>query len=142
MNTGRNIEIEINNPIQLKDAIDLFIENQKMLQRSKLTQKSYHETLKRVCKYLYEKYNRPVSIDEITTSELEKYLYYLINIRKNTARTRNEALKIFGLFYRFCVLKGYCSKDITESIEYAKWQKKERLFMTENEIRLIFNTVE
>jgi Site-specific recombinase XerD len=142
MNISSNIVIENTNPIQLKDAIDLFIENQKMLQRSKLTLRSYHETLKRVCKYLYKKHNRPVSLDEITTCELEEYLYYLINIKKNAARTRNEALKIFGLFYRFCVLKGYCSKDITESIEYAKWQKKERLFMTETELRLIFDTVE
>jgi integrase/recombinase XerD len=124
------------------DAIDLFIENQKYLQRSKQTCKSYYENLKRLCNYFCEKYNRPIDLDEITTEGLEEYLYYLIHVRNNSARTRNDTLTIISLFYKFCVLKGYCDKDITSSIEFAKYQKKERLFMTDEELKIIFHTVE
>lgn len=142
MSNAKNIEFENTKLIQLKVGIDLFIKNQQMLQRSKKTCRSYYETLKRLCKYLYEKYNRPVFLSEITTEELEEYLYYLVNVRKNVARTRNDALTIFGLFYRFCTQKGYCYKDVTEVIEYTKCKKKERLFLSENETRIIFDTVE
>lgn len=142
MNTVRKFQVENMNTIGLMEAIDLFIENQKNLQRSKQTCKSYYENLKRMCNYFCNKYNRPLNLDEITTNELEEYLYYLINVRKNSARTRNDALTIISLFYKFCVLKGYCFRDITDSIEFAKCQRKERLFMTEKETRLIFYTVE
>ena len=142
MTASRTTQFEATNPLQLKDAIDLFIENQKMLQRSKLTLRNYHVNLMRLCKYLCEKHNRPVALDEIITHEVEEYLYHLITARKNSTATRNYALKVFGLFYRFCLLKGFCATDVTKTIEYAKWQKKERLFLTENELRLIFDTVE
>lgn len=142
MNTVRNTEIENKNAIGLKEAIDLYIESQKFLQRSKQTCRSYYENLKRFCNYFCEKYNRPINLDEITSGELEEYLYYLIDVRKNSARTRNDTLTIISLFYKFCVLKEFCAKDITLNIQFAKCQKKERLFMTEKEAKIIFHTVE
>lgn len=137
-----NLDKYTKDEIKLKQGIDLFIENEKMLQKSKHTCRSYHETLKRFCKYIYEKYNRPITINEITTGELEEYLFYLVNIRKNAVRTRNDTLTIINIFYKFCTIKGYCSKDVAETIEYVRSNKKERIFMTESEVKIIFDTVE
>lgn len=142
MNLTRDIDVKKLNSFQLKQTIDLFIDNQMMLQRSKQTCRSYHETLKRLCKYFYEKYNRPIALNEINTIELEEYLFYLVNVRKNSVRTRNDALTIINLFYRFCRIKGYCINDVTEGIEYARCGKKERIYMTESETKIIFDTVE
>lgn len=142
MNSVSKIDLENKNTIGLKEAIDLYIENQKFLKRSNQTCRSYYENLKRFCKYLCEKYNRPINLDEITAGELEEYLYYLIDARKNSERTRNDALIIISLFYKFCVLKELCTKDISLNIQFAKCQKKERLFMTEKEAKMIFQTVE
>ena len=69
MTASRIMQFDATNPLQLKDAIDLFIENQKMLQRSKLTLRNYHVNLMRLCKYLCEQHNRPVTLDEITAHQ-------------------------------------------------------------------------
>ncbi|WP_291572568.1 tyrosine-type recombinase/integrase [Clostridium sp. UBA4548] len=142
MSFQRKCSIKSIEYLHIEEAIRLFVESQKMLRRSERTIKTYNETLKRFCKYFYEEYNRPVSLEEVSTNEVEEYLYYLISVKKNSLRTRNDALKIINLFYRFCTIKKYCAINVAETIEYANAQKKERYFMTENEVRSIFNGVE
>jgi site-specific recombinase XerD len=128
--------------LQFKEVIDIYIEHQRQLQRSWQTCKSYYEGLKRFCKYLCEEYNRPVYLSEISTETVEEYLNYCVNVKGNSMRTRNDALKIIFLFYRFCVNKGYSVKNVAEIIEYGRFKKKERIYITEQETRLIFGTIE
>jgi integrase/recombinase XerD len=128
--------------LQLKEVIDIYIESQWQLQRSQQTCRSYYEGLKRLCKYICESHNRAIYINELSTEMVEDYLNYCINEKGNSMRTRNDSLKIINLFIRFCVQKGYCINNITETIEFGRYKKKERIFMTEQEVRLILGTVE
>lgn len=142
MELVRNNELENMCFIPFNKMIDAFVENQNILQRSKQTCRSYFETLKRFYKYLCSKYNRPITLGEINATEIEEYLYYLVDVKGNSIRTRNDALTIIKQFYKFCILKNYCKQNLAESIEFIRSEKKERVYMTERETRLIFEAVE
>ncbi|WP_238882321.1 site-specific tyrosine recombinase/integron integrase [Clostridium sp. YIM B02551] len=127
----------------LKQAMELYHKNLITLQKSSETIRSYMKDMKLFSESLYEKYNGEVYVDEITTDDIEEYLYYT-RVKKNYApASRRRVVITLKSFFTFSIKKAYCTSNPAKEVAYIKLDYKERVNLTENEIQaLVKNTDE
>lgn len=114
-------------------AIELFIKNAELLGRSQNTIKHYFYYLNKFSKYLTEKYNRALYINEIKTNDLEGYLLNELAEEVYSSSARHNLITAFKSLYNYCHIKGYCSVNTGRLIRNVKVETKERDYITELE---------
>jgi integrase/recombinase XerD len=128
--------------MELKDVIDVYLDYLEMNNMSGHTITTYSRGLLKFCKYVYERYNRPMIVNEITMEDVEAYLYDMIKEKGYKITTRNNALAIITGFYSFCDVKGYTHKNIAVNIIFINEGRREKEFLTEEEVLKIIDTSE
>lgn len=126
----------------LDEAKEQFRKNLTALQRSSETVRGYMKDLKLFSSYLAERYNCEIYVDEVTTDDVEEYLFYTMEARNYAPTSRKRALISIKSFYRFCEKKGYCKINITKDIEHVKLEQKERTYLTEDEVCSLFEATD
>lgn len=124
----------------LSEAIKLFREHMLDINRSPETIKGYTIELNLLCKYLYEKYNSPVYLEEITFQDLEDYIRHL-NLRGYAPVSRNRTLYIIRSFYNYCCKKEYVLYNPGMKLEPISVTEKERVFLTPKEVKELVSAI-
>ena len=100
----------------------------------------YRKELSYFNNWLEEKFNGPVYLDEIGTQTLEDYLLYRKKKGDSTA-SRSRITYIFKSFYKYVARKDL-GKNIALDLEAVKVRKKERQFLTDQEMDRVLEEIE
>lgn len=105
------------------------------------TIKGYSIELKLLNKYLAEKYNGPVYLEDVSVQDLEEYLFYMKE-RGYAPASRSRTIYIIRAFYNFCYKKDYISRNIAVKLEAVPVPEKERVYLTAEEMKQLISKVE
>lgn len=90
------------------------------------TLRSYRNVTKKFYAYLLEKEPKAKLILEIKKDVIIRYLDYLLYVKEVKAVTYNNNLILLGIFFKWCVERGYLKNNPAEGITKKKKQPKIR----------------
>lgn len=125
----------------LSDSINEFKHYLKITGRSLETINSYSSDLASFQSFMENKYNGPVYLDEIQTMDIEDYLYFL-KTKNLQASTRSRNLYTLRSLYNFAYKNKLCKWNVTLSVEPVKTQRKERTYLSIEEIMELMDAIE
>lgn len=106
------------------------------------TIRGYKSDLSGFNRYLGEKINGPVYMEDLTTEDLESYLDMLIGTGRYAVASINRHLNSIRAICQFANKKGWIAKDISQDIESLKREQKERTYLTEYELLELFEVID
>ena len=115
---------------------------------SEKTVKSYKKTFSLLTEYLVNNKNmklQNINFSTITREIIIEFLNYLELERKNSSRTRNQRLSAIKSFYQFASIDEIDNFDNIKkilAIKLKKYTKKVINYLTENEIKELFNSID
>lgn len=124
------------------ESVELFGRYQANIERSIVTIKAYHEDLSLLNRYLEEKYNSPVYLEDITQEDVEEYLYYLRNVKGYQPISRKRVLGSMRSFFSYAYKSEWCDKNVTARLEPIKCQQKERQYLSEKEVNQFIEAIQ
>ena len=117
----------------LSEAIERFNDYLYSIDRSPLTAERYVRDMTFMRKFFEEKANGPVFVEDITEDDLEDLLRYLKE-KDFAPNSRSRYFYTLRSFYKFASKKDIVIKDIAANMETIKLPKKERNYLTEEEV--------
>jgi Site-specific recombinase XerD len=111
------------------------------MDRSNETVKGYTIELNLLNRYLSEKYNSPVYVEDITLQDLEGYLL-MLKLKGHAPSSRSRVVYIIRAFYSFCYKKDYISNNVSLKLEAIPVPEKERTYLSETEMNRIVTAVQ
>lgn len=94
------------------------------------TLRSYRNVTKKFYAYLLEKEPKSKLILELKKDTIVRYLDYLLYVKEIKAITYNNNLILLGIFFKWCIDRGYLKNNPTEGILKKKKQPKVRQVLT------------
>lgn len=122
-------------------AKNRFIDSLITLDRSSETIKGYKKELKYFGRFLTDRYNCEVYVEDITQENLEKYLLHLKRKGLKPA-SRSRALYVMRSFFKYLHSSGIVAKNPAALIGNIKVQQKEREYLTEDEVMELINAID
>lgn len=120
----------------LSKGIELFRDHMTAVDKAEDTIKGYFIELRQFNRFAVQKYNGPVYLHEITVQDLEDYMQ-MRKIKGDAASSRSRSVYILRAFYSFCVKKEYILNNISQKLEIIPVQEKERVYLTEEEFKVL-----
>ena len=124
----------------LAEAIKLFKTHMTTIDRAQETIKGYTIELNLFNRFLTQKYNSPVYVDEITIQDMEEYMQMAKKAGKAPA-SRRRTVYILRSFFNFCYKKEYIPRNISVNLEPVTAPEKERTFLTYDEMEMLLSAV-
>lgn len=124
------------------EATKLFKKYQLNIERSPVTIQAYYEDLTLLNRYLQEKYNGPIYLEDITQKDVEDYLFYLKEVKGYQPISRKRVLGSMRSFFSYAYKSEWCDKNVTAKLEPIKCQQKERHFLSENEVNQFVDAID
>lgn len=125
----------------LHDAIKEFKRYLTITNKSPETICSYSSDLSSFESFMENKYNGPAYLDEIQPMDIEDYLFYLKN-KNLQASTRSRNLYTLRSFWNFSYKNKLCNSNVTVAIEPIKVQRKERTYLSSDEVSELVDAIE
>lgn len=117
-----------------EEAIKLFVENCKALDRSESTIKSYQKYLTKFNEFVCQEYNMPILMDEVKPEDLEKFIFQCYNPLYYSSSARHNITTAFKSLYSYLDRKGYCENK-GKLVNDVKVITAEREILSEIELR-------
>ncbi|MFV2046295.1 tyrosine-type recombinase/integrase [Metabacillus sp. YM-086] len=124
------------------ESIGKFGKYQANIERSPVTIQAYFEDLTLLNRYLQEKYNGPIYLEDITQKDVEDYLFYLKEVKGYQPISRKRVLGSMRSFFSYAYKSEWCDKNVTAKLEPIKCQQKERHFLSENEVNQFVDAID
>ncbi|MFJ7745102.1 tyrosine-type recombinase/integrase [Peribacillus sp. NPDC097295] len=124
------------------ESLERFGKYQANIERSPVTIRAYFEDLTLLNRFLEEKYNSPVYLEDITQEDVEEYLYYLKEVKGNQPISRKRVLGCMRSFFGYAYKSEWCDKNVTAKLESIKCQQKERHYLSEEEVNHFVNAIQ
>ncbi len=112
------------------------------LERSQRTIDGYLGELLFFQKWVEERMNGPVSIEDITGSEINAFLLYLKEERDYKPSSRRRIAATLKGFFKWAYKQGYVATDLAETIPSIKVPDIERHFLSPEQVREWINAVD
>lgn len=115
---------------------------------SKHTIRSYKNTFQILIEYLVSQKHftlQQITFENITRDLIVEFLDYLENVKHNTTRTRNQRLNAIKAFYQYCAIdeiENINSINKILSIKNKKFAKKIIDYLTEDELKQVFDSID
>ena len=103
------------------------------------TLRSYKNVVKKFFRYILEKEPKTKLILEIKKDTVIRYFDYILYVKENKAVTYNNNINLLGIFFKWCVERGFIKNNPTEGIIKRKKQPKVRQVLdndTKNKLKL------
>lgn len=125
----------------LHEVIKEFEYYLKISNKSNETITGYSKDINAFEKFVEEKYNGPVYIEEIKVLDIEDYLHSL-KLRKlqNSSISRN--LYTIRSFWNFAYKNRFAKENIASFVETIKVKRKEREYLTEEEVKELVHNID
>lgn len=126
----------------LKHVIHNFLQYLSSIGRSQETITGYRKDLTFFTRFLENKYNCETYIDEVTTNDIEDYLYYLKIKRDYAPASRSRSLHTLRSFFTYAHKKELVVRNVALSVEKINIQQKERIYLSDEEIEELIKAVD
>lgn len=123
------------------EALNLLVDYMNSIDRSQRTIFLYRRDLLLVKKFLEEKYNGPVYIEDVTQNDLEAFMLYTKEVKNYSPNSRSNLFYALRSFYAFCYKKEIVTRDIAVTMEFMKMPKTERFYLTEEEAEMVIAAI-
>src|SRR5690554_546099 len=112
------------------------------LERSQRTIDGYLGELLFFQKWLEERLNGPVSIEDITGNEINAFLLYLKEERDYKPASRRRIAATLKGFFKWAYKQGYITTDLADTVPSIKVPDTERHFLSPEQVREWINAVD
>lgn len=129
-----------NNQTQFNKMVALYLKHLENIDCSPHTIRHYKTTLRDLGDFLSRKHHHSLRIDKITTNHLLSFLSYKRE-QGTTGRTRKNYIVTFRSFWRFLNVQNLCKFNPTIQLENIHIEKKERIYLTEEEIQRFLSVI-
>lgn len=124
----------------LSEVVKEFLYYLTITNKSEETIKAYNFDLTYFSRFLEEKYNCPLYINEIKSVDIEDYLFYLKK-RKLATSSRSRNLYTLRSFWNYAYKNKLCEWNIAMAVEPIKVQSKERTFLSTEEVHTLIDAI-
>ncbi len=124
----------------LIQLIECFRKHMISIDKALETIKGYGIELNLLNRYLSEKYNGLIYVEDIAVQDLEEYLSYLKD-KGYAPASRSRTIYIIRAFYNFCYKKEYISKNIAVNLEAVPVPEKERVYLSQEEMKSLIGGI-
>lgn len=124
----------------LNESIKEFIHYLVTTDKSNETVRSYKRDLVNFERFIEQRYNGSLYLEEIKSSDIEEYLYYLKMKNLQTA-SRSRNLYTLRSFWKYAYKNKLCQWNIVMEVEPIKIQRKERTYLTMEEVNKLIETI-
>lgn len=125
----------------LTKALERFFDNMHSIDRSPHTISVYKRDLTFFSHYLAKQFNGPVYLEDITVNDIESYLQMLKDVKKVAPNSRSRNFYTIRAFYNFAYKKELVDRNIALSLDFIKLPKKERQYLTEEEVTQLVDVI-
>ncbi|MBT9148161.1 MAG: Tyrosine recombinase XerD [Syntrophomonadaceae bacterium] len=112
------------------------------IDRSPITIEVYRRDLGYIRKFLEERKNGPVYIEDVTQEDLEAFMRYVKEVKQYSANTRSNYFYTLRSLYAFAYKKGLVERNIAASMDFMRMPKIERNYLTKQEVEAIIEEIE
>ena len=119
------------------EVVDKFLMYLASIDRSLETIEGYRKELEYFNRYLKSIYIKDLDVKDITLENIEGYMYH-IKQRGKADSTRKRVVYILRSFYNYACKRKLCEENLPATLESIKTNQKERVFLDEEEIELMF----
>lgn len=119
------------------EVVDRFLMYLGSIDRSLETIEGYRKELEYFNRYLKSIYIKDLDVKDITLEHIEGYMYD-IKQRGKADSTRKRVVHILRSFYNYACKRKLCEENLPATLESIKANQKERVFLDEEEIELLF----
>lgn len=124
------------------EAIELWRESLIISLRSAKTIESHIFCMNYLNRFLEEKYNSMIYLDEVKTEDIENFFKFLRITKENSLNTIETYKRKIKTFYNFLIKKEIVKYNITEPIPKIKTVPKPRVYLNFKEASKIVNEIE
>ena len=104
------------------------------------TIKGYTIELNLLNRYLSEKYNGLIYLEDVNIQDLEEYLSFMKD-KGYAPASRSRTIYIIRAFYNFCYKKEYIIKNIAVNLESVPVPEKERVYLSAEEMKYLISGI-
>lgn len=111
----------------------LFTEAQKAFEKymtyqemSPETVKGYMKDLRTFNRFITDRYNGLVYVEDIIVDDVEDYMYYLVDERELAPRSRNRYLFSLRSFLNYSEKKGWIERNVAAEVDPVKVMEEKR----------------
>lgn len=126
----------------LKNIVQSFIQYLSSIGRSEETITGYQKDLHSFIRFLEDKYNCDIYIDEVSTNDIEDFLLYLKEARNYAPASRSRNLHTLRSFFTYAYKKELVIRNVALSVERVSLQRKERTYLTDSEAELLIHKID
>lgn len=127
----------------------LFTEAQKAFEKymiyhemSQETVKGYMKDLRTFNRFITERYNSLVYVEDITLAHVKEYMYYLVDKLELAPRSRNRYLFSLRSFFNYAVKKQWVDRNIAAKVHPVKVIQEKKVALTQEEIEELLEVIE
>lgn len=124
------------------EAIEKFLLYLITVGKSNNTASSYKQSLMQFLSFLHRKYNSQIYLDEVTATDVEAYLHYLLTERGYAPASRRKDLISIRSFYNFCHKKGLVQQNVAAMVDTVTTEQKERPYLSKAEFEQLVDTIQ
>lgn len=124
------------------EAIDKLIDYMTGIDRSPRTIELYAYDLAKIRRFLEERKNGPVYIEDVTQEDLESFMQYAKEQKKYSANSRSKFFYVLRTLYAFAYKKEIVTRNIAITMDFMKMPKVERDYLTEEEVEKIIKAID
>lgn len=125
----------------LKEGRKRFLEYLKSIDRSSETIRGYEMDLEFFDRYLAQKYNCFIYLEDVTSTDIEDYLLWLKEKKNYAPASRSRHLNTLRSFFSWASRKELVERNITLNVEAIKLRKKERTYLSEEEVEELVEVI-
>ncbi|MDC0765257.1 tyrosine-type recombinase/integrase [Brevibacillus sp. AG] len=126
---------------QFTNVVEMFLQYMESKERSSETISGYSKDLIAFYRYLVQKYNRKVYIENVTEADIEAFLF-LLKIQGQKPASRSRKLYSLRSFFAYARKKEFVPKNIALSVDPPKLQQMERVYLSEGEVTELVEAIE
>lgn len=108
---------------------------------SQETLRGYDVDIRQFSQWISRKANGPVIIDEMTVTDIEAFVSYLMNERQCAPRTVNRKINALSTFFQCMKKKKFIDENPMEDFERVKVADSERTYLDKAEVEAIIQSV-
>ncbi|WP_346200240.1 tyrosine-type recombinase/integrase [Caldifermentibacillus hisashii] len=106
------------------------------------TVKGYMKDLRTFNRFITDKYNSLIYVEDITVDDVEEYMYYLVDERELAPRSRNRYLFSLRSFFNYAVKKQWVDRNVAAEVDPVKVMEEKKVALTKEEIDELLNMIE
>ena len=126
----------------LKKSLQEYENYLKNTGKSPKTIKGYIYELTAFNDYLVKKLNMPAAVEDITPKAINDYVLYLLTDKEYAPYSRRRIVIILKAYFTYAYNEGLTRDKLSEKILSVKTPKKERKFLTVDEVQEFLTNVE